>query len=86
MRRAPKVEYYIPDEAGERPLYRWGQTEEFWQAGYPMPTKLRAIAEYIYQKTGEKVNHAIVIGYFDGTNQFAPPHKDKVRIMRPASG
>ena len=86
VHRAPKVEYYIPNEAGERPLYRWGQTEEFWQAGHPMPTKLRAIAEYIYKKTGEKVNHAIVIAYFDGTNQFAPPHKDKAAGVRVNAG
>ena len=39
------IEYYILNEAGERPLYRWGQTDEFWQAGCEMPAKLRAIAE-----------------------------------------
>ena len=77
MRRAPKVEFYLTNDAGERPLYRWGQTPEFWQAGYLMPTILRTIAERIEKETGEKVNHAIIIGYFDGTNQFAPPHKDK---------
>ena len=77
VRRAPKVEFYLTNDAGERPLYRWGQTQEFWQAGYPMPPGLCAIAERIYQETGERVNHAIAIGYFDGTQQHAPPHKDK---------
>ena len=68
VRRAPKVEFYLTNDAGKRPLYRWGQTQqEFWQAGYPMPADLRAIAERIEKETGEKVNHAIVIGYFDGT-------------------
>lgn len=77
VRRAPKVEYHLPNDAGERPLYRWGQTQQFWQAGFLMPANLRTIAARIEKETGEKVNHAIIIGYFDGTNQFAPPHKDK---------
>jgi len=79
LRRAPKIEFYITNELGLRPIYRWGQDESFWQAGYPMPPILLNIADRIYAETGERVNHAIIIAYFDGTEQFQPPHKDKAK-------
>ena len=86
VRRAPKVEYYLSNNTGQRPLYRWGQTEEFWQAGYPMPANLCEIAARIAAETGETINHAIVIGYFDGTDQHAPPHRDKAQGVWVRSG
>jgi hypothetical protein len=77
LKRAPKMEYYLQHQGGKRPVYRWGQVEDFWQAGYEMPPTLRSLAERIYQDTGEQVNHAIIIAYFHGVQHHAPPHKDK---------
>ena len=80
LKRAPKVEFYISKNVdGEemRPVYRWGQSEMCWHAGYPMPPMMLAIAKNIKEKFGEDVNHAISIFYHSGTDQHAPPHHDK---------
>ena len=87
LKRAPKVEFYlladddiacVADADGKpRAIYRWGQSQAFTQAGYPMPPFLRAIAQRIEREFGEKVNHCIIIWYAHGTKQHAPPHKDK---------
>jgi len=79
VKRAPKAEFYLPNAEGKRPLYRWGQTKEFHQAGHEMPPALRALAARIAAETGELVNHCIIIDYEDGYSQFAPPHKDKAQ-------
>ena len=79
LKRAPKVEFFRLNDQGERPLYRWGQSSEMYQAGYVIPPELRALAARIESMSGERVNHCIVIFYEDGAAQHAPPHKDKAK-------
>ena len=79
LKRAPKVEFYLTDDVGGvealdgklRPVYRWGQSEKFKQAGYPMPPFLRDLASRINREFGERVNHCILIWYAHGTEQHA---------------
>jgi len=95
LKRAPKVEFYLTDD-GEccvadahgtlRAIYRWGQRDDFVQAGYPMPPFLRAIAARIEAEFGERVNHCIIINYAHGTEQHAPPHKDKAEGVEVKKG
>lgn len=84
--RAPKIEYYILDDDGKRPLYRWGQTEEMYHAGYEMPQELRALADRIQAESKERVNHCIIIFYEDGGAQYAPAHKDKAKGVNAMPG
>ena len=70
----PKREWY----KGERVIYRWGQTPEVdYARGEPMPPILRKIADRICKETGEQVNHALLIRYDSGTDNYAPAHQDK---------
>ena len=77
LKRAPKLEFYLLDSNGLRAVYRWGQSELFENAGYPMPPVLIKIVQWIKCKFKEDVNHAIAINYHSGVEQHAPPHKDK---------
>ena len=95
LKRAPKVEFYmtedgvwcVADAHGKlRAIYRWGQSDAFTQAGYPMPPFLRKIAARIEAEFGERVNHCIVIWYAHGTKQHAPPHQDKAEGVKVKAG
>ena len=81
IKRAPKREYYIPDQ--EPPTYVWGQQiknrpggEEF--TGLPMPDWMVMLKDKINMDFHVEVNHAIIIKYSDGVLHHAPPHKDKI--------
>ena len=86
LKRAPKMEFYLLDNNGQRPIYRWGQSILFENAGYPMPPVFRKIVERIKRDFGEDVNHAIAIFYHSGVEQHAPPHKDKAIGVAAAHG
>ena len=69
IKRAPKREYYIPDQ--EPPTYVWGQQiknrpggEEF--TGLPMPDWMVMLKDKINMDFHVEVNHAIIIKYSDG--------------------
>lgn len=79
LKRAPKFEWYISSPDNTRPLYRWGQSELFQHAGSPMPQVMLDVVQLIYDRFGERVNHAIAIDYKSGVDQHAPPHKDKAK-------
>lgn len=81
MKRAPKKEFYYPGH--ETATYRWGQTRTAHPGGndytgMEMPPWMIAIADRIRSDFGEEVNHAIAIEYSDGTEHWAPAHKDKI--------
>jgi len=75
----PKVEYYIPDEDGRRPIYDWGQSDQlgYRQAGYEMPPILREIADKLNSLYGCNFNQAIILCYDTGKDQYAGAHHDK---------
>ena len=77
LKRAPKVEWYMPIDGHLRAIYRWGQSKLCEHAGYPMPPLLLKIVANIKRDFGEDVNHAIAICYHSGVEQHAPPHQDK---------
>jgi hypothetical protein len=58
LMNGPKLEWYICDERGWRPKYKWIQTPRFLQAGYPMTEEplLMALVKMIKDKYGEDVN------------------------------
>ena len=57
----PKLEWYLCDAHGYRTKYGWGQTERFWQAGYPMEQEplLMALVRRIKMDFGEDVNQCV---------------------------
>ena len=79
IKRAPKREYYIPDQ--EPPTYVWGQQiknrpggEEF--TGLPMPDWMVMLKDKINMDFHVEVNHAIIIKYSDGVlhhTRFSSP-------------
>jgi hypothetical protein len=46
--------------------------------GKEMPPWMAFMANHIRLKTGQPINHAIIIKYDSGTKTHAPPHQDKV--------
>lgn len=81
MKRAPKKEYYIPNE--EPPTYKWGQQKINYPggddySGEPMPPWMIKVKDKINVDFKTNVNHAIIIKYSDGVLNHAPPHQDKI--------
>ena len=79
MKKGPKREWYLCDGRGFRAKYGWGQTQRFWQAGYPMQDEplLMELLQRISHEFNVYGTHAILKYYADGKEQSSPPHKDK---------
>lgn len=60
----PQIEFYVLDKQGRRGVYPCGQTVEFYQAGYEMPTILYEIMVQTNRDfcvTGtDTLNHAMI--------------------------
>eukprot|EP00966_Prymnesium_polylepis_P324830 7380836-Prymnesium_polylepis.1 len=89
--KAPKCEFYVCDANGQRPVYKWAQTRDFYNAGYEMPPTLQRLLDRLnsdFQLQGENVlNHVMIIvneqsGSTSGTAHEAPPHADKIKTGR----
>ena len=85
--KAPKAEYYILDEQGRRPHYKWAQMNNFDHAGLPMPPILRELCDKLntdFNLTGDdRLNHCLIIcNEQTGTGpdaHSAPWHADKIQ-------
>ena len=79
LKRAPKLEFYLPFADGSIPVYRWGQNRTEYSSGQ-LITKfpsLDAVRKRVTNEFGECCNHCIVIKYSDGERHHAPPHHDR---------
>ena len=85
--KAPKAEFYLLDELGRRPHYKWTQLNEFDHAGEPMPTMLKELCEQLNTDFGlegdNRLNHCLIIcNEQSGSGKdahCAPPHADKIQ-------
>lgn len=82
--KAPKAEYYLLDEYGRRPHYKWTQLNDFDHAGQPMPPILEALCDQLNADFGltgdDRLNHCLIICNEQGPDgHCAPPHADKIQ-------
>ena len=77
VKSRPKINYGMPNEAGEYGLYRWGQWETDWPLVEDMPAELLAVVEKIHEVFGVRPNHVIATYYHNGKDQWIPVHQDK---------
>jgi len=76
---APKAEFYVCQSDGRRPIYKWTQAVEFFQAGYEMPAILVTTMNRLnneFTLVGEKrLNHAMII-INEQTSDHCEAHKE----------
>ena len=85
--KAPKAEFYLLDEQGRRPHYKWTQLDDFNHAGEPMPSILEALCAQLNTDFGlegdNRFNHCLIIcNEQSGAGKdahCAPPHADKIQ-------
>ena len=85
--KAPKAEFYLLDEQGRRPHYKWTQVNDFDHAGEPMPPMLKELCEQLNTDFGlegdDRLNHCLIIcNEQSGAGKdahCAPPHADKIQ-------
>lgn len=85
--KAPKAEFYLVNDEGERPHYKWVQLNKFNHAGKPMPPVLRNLCEQLNSdfdlKGDDRFNHCLIIcneqSGSDKNAHCAPPHSDKIQ-------
>ena len=84
---APKAEFYLLDNEGRRPHYKWVQINEFNHAGQPMPPILQRLCEqlntYFHLMGDDRFNHCLIICNEQSGNgpdaHCAPAHADKIQ-------
>ena len=85
--KAPKAEFYLLDERGRRPHYKWAQLNDFDHAGEPMPPIMKALCAQLNTDFGleddDRFNHCLIIcneqSGSDKDAHCAPPHADKIQ-------
>ena len=76
LKTRPKINA-DPDEAGEYPLYRWGQERSSYALIEGVPPPLRAVMDPTKQGFGVRVNFALVTYDWNGKEHYIPAHQDK---------
>lgn len=73
LKRSPKCEFVADATVG---VYKWGQIATEYKNAKPMPPILHRLLQRL-PPTPTPPNHAIIVQYLDGVEQFQPHHRDK---------
>ena len=77
LKTRPKINYADPNEAGEYPLYRWGQERRSYELIEAVPPPVRAVMDLIEQSFNVRVNRALATYFWNGKDYYIPAHQDK---------
>ncbi len=82
---APKCEYFRIMPANTRPVYYWGQSTDFYDAGYEMPPLLAELCnlvnEHFYLSWADRVNSVMII-INEQSDRNSRAHRDTHRTGR----
>lgn len=80
LKSRPKRVWGIANDAGEYPLYTFGQSKESYSLMDPMPDLLREVANFLeshFDHPEGFLTLAMATYYHNGTENHIPPHQDK---------